>query len=102
MNRYPLWKNILVIGVLLIGAIVAAPNLFGDDPALQITREDGTPLAATVLDTITSTLDTGGIGYNAADFDDGAALAVLASSVAGAAVSASTGGVPVAAASVLC
>ena len=37
MNQYPLWKNLLVIGVIVFGAIIAAPNLFGDDPALQIT-----------------------------------------------------------------
>lgn len=35
-NRYPLWKNILLVGILLIGLIYAAPNLFPEDPAIQI------------------------------------------------------------------
>jgi preprotein translocase subunit SecD len=36
MNRYPLWKY-LVIGVaLLIGVIYSVPNLFGEAPAIQI------------------------------------------------------------------
>ena len=30
MNRYPLWKNLLIAFVLLLGAIYAAPNLFGE------------------------------------------------------------------------
>jgi len=74
MNRYPLWKNILVIGVILVGAIIAVPNLYGDDPALQITREDGTALTEATLDTITSTLEKDSIEYNAAILEGSAAL----------------------------
>ncbi len=74
MNRYPFWKNILVIGVILIGAIIAAPNLFGDDPALQITREDGSPLSEATIGTITATLDNAGIAYNGAAAEGSAAL----------------------------
>ncbi len=36
MNRYPLWKNLLVVLVLVFGVIYALPNLYGEDPALQI------------------------------------------------------------------
>ena len=74
MNRYPLWKNILVIGVMLVGAIIAVPNLYGDDPALQVTREDGTALTEATLDTIKSTLEMGSIEYNAAILEGSAAL----------------------------
>ena len=36
MNRYPLWKY-LVIGVaLLIGALYSLPNIFGEAPAVQV------------------------------------------------------------------
>jgi preprotein translocase subunit SecD len=74
MNRYPLWKNLLVAGVVLFGAIIAAPNLFGDDPALQITREDGAALSATTIDVVTSALDTAEIDYLSTEVDGGAAL----------------------------
>jgi preprotein translocase subunit SecD len=74
MNHYPLWKNLMVAGILVFGAIIAAPNLFGDDPALQITREDGAPLAATTIDVVTSALNTAEIEYLSTEFDDGAAL----------------------------
>lgn len=37
MNRYPLWKNLLVLIVLLVGAIYALPNIFDQDPSMEIT-----------------------------------------------------------------
>ena len=36
MNRYPLWKNLLVIIVAIFGLVYSLPNLYGEDPALQI------------------------------------------------------------------
>jgi preprotein translocase subunit SecD len=36
MNRYPAWKYILIVVILLISVIYALPNLYGKDPALQI------------------------------------------------------------------
>ncbi|WP_404358139.1 protein translocase subunit SecD [Methylotuvimicrobium sp. KM1] len=35
-NRFPLWKNLLILIVFLIGLIYALPNLFGDDPSVQV------------------------------------------------------------------
>jgi preprotein translocase subunit SecD len=36
VNRYPLWKNLIVVFMLVFGVIYALPNLYGEDPALQI------------------------------------------------------------------
>ncbi|MGH8596321.1 MAG: protein translocase subunit SecD, partial [Gammaproteobacteria bacterium] len=36
MNQYPLWRYVLVLVVLVIGTLYALPNLYGQDPALQI------------------------------------------------------------------
>ena len=36
MNRYPLWKYAILLVVLLISAIYALPNLFGESPAVQV------------------------------------------------------------------
>ncbi len=36
MNHFPLWKNLLIISVLAWGMLYAAPNLFGQSPAIQI------------------------------------------------------------------
>jgi preprotein translocase subunit SecD len=36
MNRYPLWKYIVIVIALLIGAIYTLPNFFGEAPAVQV------------------------------------------------------------------
>jgi preprotein translocase subunit SecD len=36
LNRYPLWKNLLIVIVMVLGALYAAPNLYPDDYAIQI------------------------------------------------------------------
>ncbi len=41
MNRYPAWKNLLIVTILVVGTFYALPNLFGEDPALQITSARG-------------------------------------------------------------
>ncbi|MBZ0106733.1 MAG: protein translocase subunit SecD [Sulfuricella denitrificans] len=42
MNRYPLWKNILVVVTLLLGLIYTLPNFFGEMPAVQISSARAT------------------------------------------------------------
>jgi preprotein translocase subunit SecD len=36
MNRYPLWKYAVILVALLIGAIYALPNFYGEAPAVQV------------------------------------------------------------------
>lgn len=42
MNRYPLWKNIFVVIMILMGFIYTIPNFFGESPAVQITPAKST------------------------------------------------------------
>jgi preprotein translocase subunit SecD len=74
MNRYPLWKNLLVVGVVLIGTLLAIPNLFGDDPALQVTREDGGTLEQNTLSSISSELEEREIPFLSAGLENDAAI----------------------------
>lgn len=37
MNRYPVWKYLMIVFALLLGALYTAPNYFGETPALQVT-----------------------------------------------------------------
>ncbi|WP_268799801.1 protein translocase subunit SecD [Pseudomonas huanghezhanensis] len=37
LNKYPLWKYILILAVLVVGFIYSAPNLYPDDAAIQVT-----------------------------------------------------------------
>jgi len=41
LNQYPLWKYLLLAGILIVGALYALPNVYGSDPALQITTRSG-------------------------------------------------------------
>ncbi|SFC41053.1 preprotein translocase subunit SecD [Marinospirillum celere] len=41
LNRYPLWKNLLILLVIAIGIIYALPNLYPEDPAVQVTGSRG-------------------------------------------------------------
>ena len=36
MNRYPLWKYLLILAVIVPGVVYFLPNLYGEDPAIQI------------------------------------------------------------------
>ena len=42
MNRYPVWKYLLIAVALLLGALFTAPNYFGESPALQVTTGKST------------------------------------------------------------
>ncbi len=42
MNRYPMWKNIFVAIMILIGFVYTIPNFFGESPAVQITPAKST------------------------------------------------------------
>ena len=41
MNQYPLWKNLMVLVVLILGIWFALPNFYGEDPAVVIAKENG-------------------------------------------------------------
>ena len=42
MNRYPLWKYLLIAVALLLGALYTVPNFFGESPAVQISSAKAT------------------------------------------------------------
>jgi preprotein translocase subunit SecD len=42
MNRYPLWKYIVIAVALLIGATYMLPNFFGESPAVQVSSAKST------------------------------------------------------------
>lgn len=41
LNRFPLWKNLMIIIIVLIGGLYALPNLYGEDPSVQISGTRG-------------------------------------------------------------
>ncbi len=64
LNKYPLWKYLLVLAVLLLGLFYAAPNLYTPDPALQITGESSAQVIdEATLKRATDALDEAGISH---------------------------------------
>lgn len=53
LNKYPLWKNLLILFVLVWAAIYASPNLYPPDPAIQVTpSQSGAEMSPQVVDQI--------------------------------------------------
>ncbi|HEY1075514.1 MAG TPA: protein translocase subunit SecD [Fontimonas sp.] len=46
MKSYPTWKYVVLIVALVFGVLYAAPNIYGDDPSVQISQANGEPLSA--------------------------------------------------------
>ncbi|WP_439328354.1 protein translocase subunit SecD [Lonepinella sp. BR2357] len=56
LNRFPLWKNLMVIFMIAIGALYALPNIYGEDPAVQISGTRGQQASETTLSEVQSLL----------------------------------------------
>jgi preprotein translocase subunit SecD len=64
LNKYPLWKYLLVLFFVLLGLFYAAPNLYTPDPALQITGESSSQLIDDrILGRALEALDEAGIAH---------------------------------------
>jgi preprotein translocase subunit SecD len=46
MTGFPRWKTITVLLAVIFGVIFAVPNVFGEDPALQVARRNYEPMSA--------------------------------------------------------
>lgn len=64
LNKYPLWKYLLVLSTLLLGLFYAAPNLYAPDPALQIAGQSSSQqIDDKTLRRALNALDEAGIAY---------------------------------------
>ena len=75
LNKYPLWKTLMVLFIVAIGAIYALPNLYPEDPAVQISGLRGIETTAATLDTVKSHLDENKISYASIAMEGGQILA---------------------------
>jgi preprotein translocase subunit SecD len=64
LNKYPLWKYLLVLFVVVLGLVYAAPNLYKPDPALQITGESSAQVIdESIVERARAALDEAGIDF---------------------------------------
>ena len=72
LNRYSLWKNLMILGVVLFGFYYAAPNLYAPDPALQIGGASGSQtIDSETLLRATEALSDAGINHFGEELQDG-------------------------------
>jgi len=70
MNRYPLWKYILIITVVIFGMVFALPNLFPSQPAIQVTATSSViPLDNAVLEKIKKAITSKGFAVENIESD---------------------------------
>lgn len=75
INRYPLWKNLLIICVVSWGFVYALPNIFPPDFAIQVSAEDTAQVVENpALDAVTFALKENGIEHFGAVLEDKKAL----------------------------
>ena len=70
MNRYPLWKNLIVAIVLAFGLLYTLPNFFGEAPAVQVSSGKATiKVDASMMGRVESTLQKAGLQPSGVFFD---------------------------------
>ncbi|CAM4324055.1 protein translocase subunit SecD [Vibrio agarivorans] len=74
LNRYPLWKYLMVIFTIAIAALYALPNLYGEDPAIQVTGARGASVDMSTLDTVTQALDKEQLSHKSIALENGTIL----------------------------
>ena len=74
-NHFPLWKNLLVLIVFGIGIIYSLPNLYGDDPSVQVSSTQPTNITQDQSNQIESDIKASGVPVKAFEFKDGRILA---------------------------
>ena len=70
MNTYPLWKYLLILGVVISGMIFALPNLYGEDPAIQISARRAATVDTATLKSVQNLLQHNGIEYLSTELDE--------------------------------
>ena len=78
VNRYAPWRYFLLVLVIVMAAVYAAPNLYGEDPAVQITHRVNL-VDDREADNIRSLLETEGIDYRSVELDGSNVLVRFAS-----------------------
>jgi len=74
VNRYPVWLNLLVLGILIIGSIFALPNIYPTVPAVQIASADGKAYDDSRIDEFVAVVAESGVTPEDAYIQDGRAV----------------------------
>ena len=73
-NQYPLWRYLLILAITVLGALYALPNLYGFDPALQISARRSAPVDSALEKTLTEAVSKAGAELKASEVSGGRLL----------------------------
>ncbi|GGJ92548.1 protein translocase subunit SecD [Pseudomonas matsuisoli] len=75
LNKYPLWKYLLILAVLAIGLVYSAPNLYPNDPAIQISgSSSATRIEQGLVDRAAQALRDAGIQVKSGELGESSGL----------------------------
>ncbi len=78
MNRYPLWKHLILLFALVFGIVYAMPNIYAPDPAIQVSGQSSSLLVSeSELALVEEALKAKGIAYKSAVLKDNRLLVRL-------------------------
>ncbi len=73
MNRYPIWKYVLIAVILIVGLVYTLPNFYGESPAVQVSPGKATAkVTENTLKTVEDALKAAQISPNGVFFEQGA------------------------------
>ncbi len=74
-NKYPLWKNLLIVVITVIAFVYAVPNLYGEDPSIQISSaKHGLVVKSEMTAKMSALLKSHKLDYKTISFADDSAL----------------------------
>ncbi|KAA6183634.1 protein translocase subunit SecD [Thiohalocapsa marina] len=76
MNHYPLWKNLLILVVILVGLLFALPNLFSQDPSIEVAGTRDNPVTEASIAEIAAAMENAGVPVKAVEPREGEKLLV--------------------------
>lgn len=74
-NHFPLWKNLLILLVFVVGIIYSLPNLYGDDPSVQVSSTQKIKITQVQANAIEADIKATGLAMKAFEYKDGQVLA---------------------------
>ncbi len=74
INQYPLWKYSLILALVLFGILYALPNVFGEDPALQVSASRGARVDEALETRVLEALARADLAPKATELEDGRLL----------------------------
>ena len=69
MNRYSIWKYLLILFIVVIGSIYALPNIYGKDPSLQVSASRAAEISELTEILVSSALDEASISAKSIDIN---------------------------------